>query len=237
MQAMWMWVGLAAAVTAGIGVWAYRRFVRASSGRDDRYAPEPVVTPEQVALLDYLRDTFPDQVVLPRMSLAHMLSVRRAQDPRRALERLSAHQVDFVVCGQDGRPRFAFDIERFHLSDAKAKALQTKIKNRMLRTAGVRFLMLKDGIHRMPTPAEFRQQLNLAALPQPPADRDRGDELRQQLESKFSQFDQLYQSTGFRDSEIMGMSGLMDLDEGDEGGAERLARQRPSVVRGNSRSR
>lgn len=228
MQPMWIFVTLALAVAAAIGVWAYRRFGKPSSGRDDRYAPEPILTAEQVALLDYLRDTFPDQVVLPNMALQDMLSVRRARDPQRAHQRLARHRVDFVVCGADGRPQFAFDIERYHLSDAKAKAHQTKIKNRILKTAGVRFLMLKDGIHRMPTPADFRQQLNLAALAQPKPKVNRSEKARQQLESKFSQFDQLYQSTGFRDSEVMDMGALMDLQDPE---TERFGRQRPSTAR------
>lgn len=228
MQPMWMFVALALAVAAAAGVWAYRRFGKPSSGRDDRYAPEPILTTEQVALLDYLRDTFPDQVVLPNVALQDMLSVRRARDPQRARQRLAPHRVDFVVCGPDGRPQFAFDIERYHLSDAKAKAHQTKLKNRILKTAGVRFLMLKDGIHRMPTPADFRQQLNLAALAQPKPKADRSENARQQLESKFSQFDQLYQSTGFRDSEVMDMGALMDLQDP---GTERLGRQRPPTAR------
>lgn len=228
MQPMWMFVALALAVAAAAGVWAYRRFGKPSSGRDDRYAPEPILTTEQVALLDYLRDTFPDQVVLPNVALRDMLSVRRARDPQRARQRLAPHRVDFVVCGPDGRPQFAFDIERYHLSDAKAKAHQTKLKNRILKTAGVRYLMLKDGIHRMPTPADFRQQLNLAALAQPKPKVDRSESVRQQLESKFSQFDQLYQSTGFRDSEVMDMGALMDLQDP---GTERLGRQRPPTAR------
>ncbi len=228
MLPLWMTL-LAALLLVAVGVWVYRRFFhRASSGRDDRYTPERLLTPEQVHMLDYLRDTFPHQVVLPNMALRDLLSVRRSADHRRAQERLRNHKVDFVVCGDDGRPQFAFDIEQYHLSDAKAKAHQTKIKNRILKTAGVRFLFLKDGIHRMPSPADFRQQLNLAALPQPKPREAPAESVRQQLDSKLSQFDQLYPSTGFRDSDVMGMSGLMDLDEEE---AERAARQRPPSAR------
>ncbi|MDP2743227.1 MAG: hypothetical protein Q8O50_07125, partial [Hydrogenophaga sp.] len=52
------------------------------------------------------------------------------------------------------------------------------------------------------------------ALPQPlPKDReDSRESRRQQLESQLSEFDQVYPATGFRDSEVMGLSGLMDLD-------------------------
>lgn len=225
-----LWITLSvAAVLAILGFVVYRRlFARSSSGRDDRYTPERILTPEQVAMLDYLRDTFPNQVVLPNMPLKDLLSVRRSTNTRRAKERLQQHKVDFVVCGADGRPQFAFDIEQFHLSNAKAKAHQVKLKNRILKTAGVRFLLLKNGIHRMPSPADFRQQLNLAALPQPAPREDQRESVRQQLDSKLSQFDQLYANSGFRDSEVMGMSSLMNLEDDD---SERLARQRLSSSR------
>jgi hypothetical protein len=227
MLPLWITLGLALALLV-LGIVVYRRFARPSSGRDDRYTPERLLTPEQVHMLDYLRDTFPHQVVLPNMSLKDMLSVRRSNNHRRAQERLRDHKVDFVVCGEDGRPQFAFDIEQFHLSNAKAKAHQLKLKNRILKTAGVRFLFLKDGIHRMPSPADFRAQLNLAALPQPKAKGEQTESVRQQLDSKLSQYDQLYPTTGFRDSDVMGMSSLMGLDEEE---ADRIARQRPPSAR------
>lgn len=204
----------AALVVLALGVWAFRRFKRReSSGRDDRYSPERILTPEQAHMLDYLQDTFPGQIVLPNMMLVDMLTVRRAADRKRAEERLAEQRVDFVVCGQDGRPSFAFDIEQHHLSDAKAKAHKVKMKNRILKSAGVRFVFLKNGIHRMPSPADFRAQLNLAELPKPRSKTEGRESAMQQLESQFSEFDQLHSSnTGFRESEIMGMSGLMDLN-------------------------
>jgi Protein of unknown function (DUF2726) len=224
-----LWIaGLVALALLGLGVWVYRRYFLRASGRDDRYTPERILTPEQVQMLDYLRDTFPDQVVLPNIALKDMLSVRRSSNHQRAKERLNNQRVDFVVCGDDGRPVFAFDVEQYHLSNAKAKAHQVKLKNRVLKTAGVRFLFLKNGIHRMPSPADFRQQLNLAALPQPASKEAQTESARQQLESKFSEYDQLSPSTGFRDSDVMGMNSLMSLEDED---AERLARQRPPSAR------
>lgn len=227
---MFLWWAVAGAVLvlAALGLLVYGRRDRQRSGREDRYTPERVLTPEQVVLLDYLRDTFPNQVVLPNMPLKDLLSVRRSANPQRARERLRQHKVDFVVCGEDGRPMFAFDVEQHPLSDAKTKAHQVKMKNRILKTAGVRFLLLKNGIHRMPSPADFRQQLNLAALPQPRVKTEPTESVRQQLESKFSEFDQLYPATGFRDSEVMDMTGLMGLEDSE---AERTARQRPPSAR------
>jgi hypothetical protein len=210
-----LWIAfLTAIVLVGLGAWLWRRTRTRSTGRNDRYTPERVLTPEQAHMLDYLHDTFPGQVVLPNMLLKDMLSVRRASDRDKAQERLNRQKVDFVVCGDDGRPAFAFDIEQYHLSNAKAKEHQVKIKNRILKTAGVRFVFLKNGLHRMPSPAEFRKQLNLAALPQPlPKEKkEKTESRRQQLESQISEFDAVYPATGFRDSEVMGLSGLMDLN-------------------------
>lgn len=209
-----IWIALTIIlVLAAAGAWAWRWTARRSSGRNDRYTPERVVTPEQAQMLDYLQDTFPKQVILVNIPLKDLLSVRHASNRKRANERLEKQRVDFVVCNEDGRAVFAFDIEQFHLSNAKAKGLQQKLKNRILKTAGVRFVYLKNGLHRMPSPAEFREQLNLAALPQPTPEPEKDDResVIQQLESQFSEYDQLAPNTGFRDSEVMGVSGLMEL--------------------------
>ncbi len=213
-----LWIALSIAlVLIGAGVWAYRKYFHKVTGREDRYTPERILQPEQVAMLDYLRETFPDQIVLPNIALKEMLSIRRATDRRRAGERLQSQKVDFVVCDTEGRPAFAFDVEQYHLSDAKAKTHQVKIKNRILKTAGVRFLLLKSSIHRMPTPNDFRRQLDLAALPRPKpqeTEAEARDSVRQQLESRLSQFDTLaFPNTGFKESEVMGLSGLMGLGE------------------------
>lgn len=229
MFALWITLTLAA-VLAGLGIWGYRRLSRrsSSSGLDDRYSPERLLTSEQVKMLNYLRDTFPGQVVVPNLMLRDMLSVRRAADPRRALERLHHQRVDFIVCDEEGRPSFAFDVEQYHLSNAKAKEHQTKIKNRILKTAGVRFVFIKSSVRRMPTPAEFRRQLNLAALPQPEKREEERESARQQLESQLSEFDQFYPATEFPESEVMGLSGLMSLErEGNRNGASRNGAERP----------
>lgn len=214
MLPLWIAFMIAVALVAA-GVWAYRRYFRRASGREDRYTPERILSPEQVAMLDYLRDTFPDQVVLPNIPLKDMLSVRRSSDHQRARERLQSQKVDFVVCDAEGRAVFAFDVEQYHLSDAKSKAHQIKIKNRILKTAGVRFVFLKNSIHRMPAPNDFRAQLDLAALARPKAqEAETNESVRQQLESRMSEYDNLiYPSTGFRESEVMGLSGLMGLGD------------------------
>ena len=71
-----------------LGYWRYRLHSE-TSGRDDRYSPERLMTQEQAQMLDYLQDTFPGQVVLPNVSLKGMLAVRRAVNRKRAEERLT----------------------------------------------------------------------------------------------------------------------------------------------------
>ncbi len=211
-----LWIALTMVVlAAGAGAWWYfRKTGTPGSGREDRYTPERVLTPEQVSMLDYLRNTFPDKVVLPNVALKDMLSVRKAEDRKGAMERLRNQKVDFVVCDGEGHPVFAFDVEQYHLSDAKTKSHMVKIKNRILKTAGVRFLHLKNSIQRMPRPEEFRRQLDIAVLPRPKQQQeaDPVDSARQRLEAKMSDYDKLiFQNTGFRESEVMGLSGLMNL--------------------------
>jgi Protein of unknown function (DUF2726) len=184
-----------------------------ASGRGDRYTPERILLPEQEQMLDYLREAFPERVVLPNVRLRDMLSVRRAANRKLALERLASHSVDFVLCGPDGRPLYAFDVERYHLSNAKYHAHQLKLKDRILKTAGVRLVHLKNSSQRMPSPQDFRRQLNLVELPQPMTQAQRVDSVRQQLDSQLSSFDRNYPSSAYSVTEVMSLSQLMDLDQ------------------------
>jgi hypothetical protein len=199
----------------GVGAWLYTR--RPASGLDDRYTAEPLIAREQMAMLEYLIKTFPGQVVAPNVPLRNMLSVRRASNRKRAEERLNHLKVDFVVCGDDGRPLFAFDTEQYHRSESADKVQQAKVKTRLLKTAGVRLVYVKPNINRMPSPDAFRQQLNLAALPRPALSRSATDRetlsARQQLESQFSESEQTHSPSTFRESEVMDMNNLPELDE------------------------
>jgi len=202
-------------LATGVAAWLYTRSPALSL--NDRYVAEPLLVREQVVVLDYLTKTFPGQVVVPHVFLRNMLSVRRAASPQLAKERLGDQKVDFVVCSEDGRPLFAFDITQHHLSDAAAKADQAKVKNRMLKTAGVRLVHLESNINRMPTPDDFREQLNMAALPRPKFNRRATDRMplspRQKLESHFAEFDTFHASSSFKESEILDLTGLAELDE------------------------
>lgn len=229
MSPLWIAITLGLVLLgAGVAAWIYTR--KPATSLDDRYAAEPLIVREQVAMLEYLNKTFPGQVVVPNVPLRDMLSVRRAANRERAEARLDQQKVDFVVCDDDGRPLFAFDLEQYHLSDAKTKARQAKVKNRILKTAGVRLVYVKANTSRMPSPDDFRQQLNLAALPRPRPEASRRAtdpgpvSVREQLESQFAESEQRYSPSSFRESEVMGVSGLAELDEMlDRPGSRRLS--------------
>ncbi|MDZ4142999.1 MAG: DUF2726 domain-containing protein [Burkholderiales bacterium] len=206
-------IAILAVLLAGLGLWmwGYRRFAGQGSILNDRYTTERLLEPDQVQMLDYLRNTFPGQVVLPNIRLAEMLTITRSANPAESRKALATFAVDFVACGEDGLPVFAFDVERYHLSDAERHAEDVKTKNRILKAAGVRLVFLKNTPRRMPPPDVFRGQLNLAARPR--HKEERRAEVREQLEAQFSQFDQKFASSEFTDSEVLGLSGLMNLDE------------------------
>ena len=216
MSLLWIAIIMGLVLLAtGVAVWRYTH--RPPSSLNDRYTAEPLIVREQLAMLDYLIKVFPGQVVVPNVPLRNMLSVRRAANHRRAEERLHDQKVDFVVCGEDGRPLFAFDMEQPHPNDAKTKLSQAKVKNRILETASVRLVNVKVSITDMPKPDNFREQLNLAALPRPQFNRratDRGQpSARQKLESYFSEFDTSHSSSPFKESEVLDVNGLAELDE------------------------
>ena len=211
-------------VGLGLWVWGYRRFARQSPSLNDRYTLQRLLEPEQVQMLDYLRTAFPGLVVLPNIRLSDLLSIRRATNAAEVKNTLRSFTVDFVACGEDGLPTFAFDVERYHLSDAERHAEDLKTKNRLLKAVGVRLVFLKSSIRRMPPADVFRAQLQLAARPRPNEERQSG--LREQLEAQLSQHDHHYAPSEFSDSEVLGLSGLMSLDD-----ALAPPRRRPSPPR------
>lgn len=84
-----------------------------------------------------------------------------------------------------------------------------KVKNRILKSAGIRLVYIKGRSNQLPTPNEFRQKLSLAALAEA---KEPSHSPRQQLEEHLSRRDSEFQRSEFKESEVMGLSGLMGLD-------------------------
>lgn len=207
MQSIWMWVALGLVMVAA--VLAYWMFVRKPPSRNDRYAAEILLTPAQTNLLQYLQTAFPGQVVLPNVPLNHLVSIRKTTDTPRSKEKLDLVRVDFVVCADNGKAAFAFDVEAYRSGSASTAQHNAKVKNRILKSAGIRLVYMKGRSNQLPTPNEFRQKLSLAALAEA---KEPSHSPRQQLEEHLSRRDSEFQRSEFKDSEVMGLSGLMGLD-------------------------
>lgn len=143
--------------------WAMRRGGRQAT-RDydasvDQFAPTTPINEEQVHLLHYLQQAFPDGAVLFRPRLARFLTVRSTRQRRGAQQRLAASQVDYLVCGDDGKPLFAFEVDAGKTAGDPDLARQIAEKNAMLKSAGIRLVRLKGAAPQLPPPEVLRLRL------------------------------------------------------------------------------
>jgi hypothetical protein len=167
-------VGTLAAVAALMVLWRVVRGRQAGSGYDasaDQFLQTAPITEEQVRLLHYLQQAFADGVVLFRPRLARFLMVRRSRRRLEAQRRLAEAQVDFLVCADDGKPLFAFEVDAFKQRDDPELARGAAEKNLMLKSAGIRLIRLKGALSNWPAPEVLRERLLAAQrTPGPGAD-------------------------------------------------------------------
>lgn len=208
MQSIWIWaVPVVALLLAAL---LYFKFMRSSSPRDDRYTSEALLTPAQADLLYYLQTAFPGQAVLANVPLNRIVTIRRAASRHRAQGMLDSLQVNFAVCDKGGKAAFVFDVEAYRTAEASEAQRSETVKNRILKSAGIRLIYIKDSTRSLPSPEEFRMKLSLAALSR--AERAAQQRsVRQELEQRISSGDKHFKPSGFRESEVMGMSRLMGL--------------------------
>lgn len=130
-----------------------------------RYAPRKPMTEEQAALQSYLQRAFPDGAVLFRPRLASFLSVRTGRERSAAKERLARLRVDYLLCGEDGRPLFAFEIDVLRIRNDPQLQQRLVEKNHMLRSAGIRMLRFKGSLRNWPEPAVLRERVMASSYP------------------------------------------------------------------------
>lgn len=216
MQSIWIWV--VSVIVLALIVLLYLKFIRAPSPRNDRYTSEALLTPAQADLLYYLQTAFPGQAVLADVPLSKIVSIRRTANRRRAHEALNTMRVNFAVCDSGGKAAFVFDVEAHRKGDASVAQRDETAKDRILKSAGVRLIYIKDTTRSMPSPDEFRLKLSLASLSRSERAAHRAS-VRQQLERRIAKSDKNFKPSGFKESEVMGMSKLMDLSPDSQHGA------------------
>ncbi len=179
----------------------------------DQFAYTPPINDEQIALLHYLQRAFPDGAVLFRPRLARFLAVRKSRQKRAAMQRLADAQVDFLICTEEGRPLFAFEVDAFKHHDDPEAARNASEKNQMLKTAGIRLIRLKGSHAHWPPPEVLRLRLMTSRRPPTPEAVPSGFAPSEFSPSRFGQSD-FPHSRQPPASDVMGLSGLMAMEAG-----------------------
>lgn len=133
----------------------------------NRFSSHPPITDEQVALLRYLQRAFPDGAVLFRPRLSYFMNVRAGRDRSEARRWLSMRRVDFLLCADDGKPLYAFEVDSLHDHEDRHAQRRLAEKNRALRTAGIRLIRFKGALASWPPPEVLRERVMAAARPAP----------------------------------------------------------------------
>ena len=158
-----VWAAIGVGLVVVLALWRMLRGAPDAAGiydaRNDRYASLSPINRDEIEMLHYLQQSFPDGAVLFRPRLAQVLTVRKSADRQRAMVNLGQLRVDYLVCSMDGEACYAFDLDRAREQndeDAQLAATQQKL---MLRTAGIRLVRLRGSARRMPPAAELRERV------------------------------------------------------------------------------
>lgn len=217
------WMLIAAGLALALAVLGLLLYSRRSAGRrrrhdDLKFQAQAVLSPRQLQCLQYLHRAFPEEPVLVRVPLERLVTARKPAERAAAAEAVQGLRADFVVCNDAGKAVYAFDVDGLtRTTDATVAQEEQRVKNDVLRSAGVRFVRLKGAVDHWPAPADFRLKLSLAAL--------RSVSTVGGTPSGNSQFQpSAYQDSRFAESEVMGMTRIMALDDADADAAWRAAR-------------
>ena len=132
-----------------------------------RFAAMAPINEEQVALLRYLHQAFPEGAVLFRPLLGRFLTVRAGNDRTAARQWLDHARVDFLLCDEEGRPLYAFEVDLLRTRDDPLAQRRLAEKNHALRTAGIRLIRFKGALASWPQPEVLRERVLAAARPTP----------------------------------------------------------------------
>lgn len=170
----------------------------------DRLAATAPISEEQVTLLRYLQEAFPDGAVLFRPRLSRFLRVRAGGDRSAARRWLAAMKVDFLLCDQVGTPLVAFEIDLQRArSDPNAQRRLDNLRL-ALRSTGIRMIRFKGALATWPDPQVLRERVLAEAAMAPSGIRGGGPVL--------STFEHSHQESLWFGSSRPGVSRLDEVD-------------------------
>lgn len=175
---MWPWLlpALAGAALVLLLFGVFRLFKRTGKGKGPKVIEQPLdasyrfaamspITPDQVELLQYLQQAFPDGAVLYRPRLGTFLSVRAGARRMEARDRLQAMRVDYLLCGEDGKPLYAFEVDMLRAQNEPSQQKALVEKNRILRSAGIRMIRFRGSVTTWPKPEKLRERVLAVGAP------------------------------------------------------------------------
>ena len=215
-----------AAAVAAVFVMQLRREDDITSLKDNTYTLKETISAPQTELLFYLEQAFEGRVVLFRPTLAQLLQLQQTSDRIRSQTLLDTIRVDYVVCDEDGKLRYAFDVRQRGsvTEDPKQKKINS-VKQRVLRSVGIKLMGIQRSVSKMPPVHKFAHQLSIALgepeilpeqrLPQPPQQQQQAQprpapklEPHDPQSSGFASLTNIMGLSPDSDSGMSGMSGM-----------------------------
>lgn len=126
-------------------------------------APRPLFSGQEEPVYQFLRNAFPEHLVLAKVPLARFMRLKKGEDPNVWFPLINPLHVSFIVCTQRGYVIAALDLP----TETSASASASTLKQRALQVCGIKYMSLTGSA--LPTAHMLRTML----LGAPPSGNDK----------------------------------------------------------------
>ncbi len=123
-------------------------------------APRTLFSGQEEQVFQFLRNAFPEHLVLAKVPLARFMRLKKGEDPNVWFPLINPLHVTFIVCTQKGFVIGALDLPTEGNSSASANTL----KQRALQVCGIKYMSLTGSA--LPT-AHMLRTMMLGSAPEP----------------------------------------------------------------------
>jgi Protein of unknown function (DUF2726) len=154
------WGMLAAAILAIVGAFWFRSRKKPLPG-DWPLAPRPLFSGQEEQVFLFLRNAFPEHLVLAKVPLARFMRLKKGEDPNVWFPLINPLHVTFIVCTQKGFVIGALDLP----TEANMSASANTLKQRALQVCGIKYMSLTGAA--LPTAHMLRAMMLGSGDPEP----------------------------------------------------------------------
>ncbi len=123
-------------------------------------APRPLFSGQEEQVFMFLRNAFPEHLVLAKVPLARFMRLKKGEDPNVWFPLINPLHVTFIVCTQKGFVIGALDLP----NEANMSASANTLKQRALQVCGIKYMSLTGAA--LPTAFMLRSMM-LGSAPEP----------------------------------------------------------------------